>query len=266
MIKRFPLSVFLFLFISSGLCYTVNAQDSTKKAETEKKVEPVQQPVIKKAKPLYHYHRMYPATSAAQPATQPAAQAPAKPTATPVNDSATLKAQVDPAQLNDKSLNTQYQYLLSKVYHYQQPLIVALWKNVNDSLNHERNQLKTLQAKLNTQTRAVDSLKTDVNTKQQTLSESTAKVDSISMFGINLTKSTYNLIMFGLVIGLAIALAVVILTTAKYKHEARHRTELYEEIDEEYKNFKAKANEKEKKLARELQTERNKLDELLGRG
>jgi len=86
------------------------------------------------------------------------------------------------------------------------------------------------------------------------------------MFGIVLTKSTYNLVMFGLVIVLAIALTVVILTTAKHKYEAKHRTELYEEIEEEYKNYKAKANEKELRLARELQTERNKLDELLGRG
>jgi hypothetical protein len=41
---------------------------------------------------------------------------------------------------------------------------------------------------------------------------------------------------------------------------------LYNELDEEYKAYKVKSNEKEKKLARELQTERNKLDELLGRG
>ena len=266
MVKRFLLSAPLFILISIGLCYTANAQDSTKKAEPEKKVETVQQPVIKRAKPLYHYHRMYPAANTTRSTAQPVVQAPAKPAATPANDSAALKAQADPAQLNDKSLNAQYQYLLSKVYHYQQPLIVALWKNVNDSLNHQRGQLKALQAKLSVQTKAVDSLKTDVNTKQQTLAESTAKVDSISMFGIDLAKSTYNLIMFGLVIGLAIVLTVVILTTTKYKLEAKHRIELYDEIDEEYKNFKAKANEKEKKLARELQTERNKLDELLGRG
>ena len=72
--------------------------------------------------------------------------------------------------------------------------------------------------------------------------------------------------MFSLVIGLAIAFTVVVLTTAKHKYEAKHRTELYEEIEEEFKTYKAKANEKELRLARELQTERNKLDELLGRG
>ena len=71
---------------------------------------------------------------------------------------------------------------------------------------------------------------------------------------------------FRAVIVLALALVIVIATTAKNKHEAKYRTELYDELDEEFKAFKAKANEKELKLARELQTERNKLDELLGRG
>ena len=65
---------------------------------------------------------------------------------------------------------------------------------------------------------------------------------------------------------LASSLIVVISRSAAYRREAKHRTELYSELEEEYKTFKTKANDKEKKLARELQTERNKLDELLGRG
>ena len=145
-------------------------------------------------------------------------------------------------------------------------MIAALWKNVNDSLNRERGQIKDLKAKLAVSTKVVDSLKTDISSKDQSLSQSTSKIDNISMFGIDMQKSTYNLVMFGLVIGLAAALTIVVLTTAKYRHEAKHRTELYDEIEEEYKNYKAKANEKELRLARELQTERNKLDELLGRG
>ena len=42
-------------------------------------------------------------------------------------------------------------------------------------------------------------------------------------------------------------------------------TKLYSELEDEFKAYKTKAIDKEKKLARELQTERNKLDELLGR-
>jgi hypothetical protein len=264
MMKRLLLPGYLFLFLCICLCVTAtaNAQDSTKKAEPAK-TEAAKTATPLKAKPLYRHHRLYPV--ATPPAGAPASAATvAVPAA---KDTAKdLKTQIDPTQLNAKSLNGQYQYLLTKTLNYQQPLIAALWKNVTDSLNHERGQIKELKASLDTKNKILDSLKTDVSTKEQTISQSTSKVDSISLFGLNMSKSTYNLVMFGLVIGLAAALTIVILTTAKYRHEAKHRTELYEEIEEEYKNYKAKANEKELRLARELQTERNKLDELLGRG
>jgi hypothetical protein len=59
---------------------------------------------------------------------------------------------------------------------------------------------------------------------------------------------------------------VVIARSGSFRREARYRTQLYNELEEEFKTYKTKANDKEKKLARELQTERNKLDDLLGRG
>jgi len=61
-------------------------------------------------------------------------------------------------------------------------------------------------------------------------------------------------------------LAIIILRSAKHIHEAKYRSTLYDEISQEYQNYKVKANDKEKKLARELQDERNKLDELKNRG
>jgi hypothetical protein len=252
---------FLTLLLITGFCiFNAHAQDSLKKAEPEK--SEVKQPAVKPtaiksapAKPVRHYVRkavVIPAPTVAVPADTAKTNAQA--------------AQMDPNQLNDKSLNGQYQYLLTKVYHYQQPLIAALWKNINDSLAQARTQVKMAQAKLALQTKEMDSLKTSATTDSQTLAASNAKADAISVFGANMSKSTYNLVMFSLVGVLALALAIVIGTTAKNKHEAKYRTELYEEIEEDYKNFKAKAHEKELKLARDLQTERNKIDELLGRG
>jgi len=72
--------------------------------------------------------------------------------------------------------------------------------------------------------------------------------------------------MWGLVIGFGAIAAIVIAKSGNNSREATYRIKLYNELEEEYKVYKAKANEKEKKLARELQTERNKLDELTGKG
>jgi len=166
----------------------------------------------------------------------------------------------------DKSLNGQYQYLLTKVYHYQQPMIADLWKSITDTININKHKLKDATAKLTLETKIADSLKVEITTKNQGLEASNARVDSVSFLGTALTKSTYNLIMWGLVLVFGITAAVVIMRTGSYSREAKYRIKLYNELEEEFKTYKGKANEKEKKLARELQTERNKVDELLGRG
>jgi hypothetical protein len=166
----------------------------------------------------------------------------------------------------DKSLNGQYQYLLTKIYRYQQPLIGALWKSASDTLNSNRRKLLAVTSKIDAQTKIIDSLKTALTNKDQTLNASITHLDVIDVLGISIPKHVYNLVMWGLVLLFGITAAIVIACSAGYRREAKYRTELYNEMEEEFKTYKAKANEKEKKLARELQTERNKLDELLGRG
>ncbi|HVV56522.1 MAG TPA: hypothetical protein VHC47_14405 [Mucilaginibacter sp.] len=245
--RKYLLPVCVVFFICT---ISVNAfpQDTTKKAaHTKTTTKPVNRPE--------RFHQVGPVQIKSANTTTPSGQAKVNP-----------KRQIDPTQLNDKSLAGQYGYLLSKTYNYEQPLMGALWKNFMDTLNHERQLLRVSQAKLTAQNKVLDSLKADIASKDQSLSESSAKVDAISVLGMLVSKSTYNIVMFSLVGILILALVIVLSTTAKYKHDARYRMNLYEEIEEEYKTFKAKANEKEIKLARELQTERNKLDELLGRG
>jgi hypothetical protein len=165
----------------------------------------------------------------------------------------------------DKSLYGQYQYLLTKVYNYQQPLLAAFHKSIMDTLVQTRHALRDTSAKLVAANKNIDSLNTTIKTNQQTLSESNEKVNAIDFVGITLPKSTYNLIMWGLVIIFGVVAVIVISRSGSYSREAKYRTQLYNELEEEYRVYKAKANEKEKKLARELQTERNKLDELTGR-
>jgi len=169
---------------------------------------------------------------------------------------------VAPAAPADKSLEGQYQYLLTKVYAYQRPLIAALWKNVSDTLKTNHHKLADAQAKAIAQSKTIAGLQADANTKEQEGS----LADEISLFGISMSKGTYSLLMWGLVVVLAAVAMIVIYRSGSLKHEARYRAGLYTELEDEFKAYKTKTNDKEKKLARELQTERNKVDELMGRG
>ena len=177
----------------------------------------------------------------------------------------TAKSTPAPVNPQDKSLYSQYQYLMTKVYNYQQPLVAAFHKNVMDTLRLTRTTLKAAQTTVAAQIKTIDSLQSQVKTTDQSLSDATSKSDAISLLGVSMPKGTYNLIMWGLVIILAAIAIIVISRSGAYSREAKYRTQLYNELDEEYKTYKIKANEKEKKLARELQTERNKLDDMLGK-
>lgn len=238
------------ILLTLSIANLSNAQDSTKKATAVKAA--VKPAVTTTAKPNVPYKKSVTAT----PLTPGTVATPAP----------TARVQQQPAAPVDKSLRGQYQYLLTKVYNYQQPLVAALIKNYNDTLNVTRRQLKEAQATLAMQTKTIDTLKSSSATKDQAVAESKAKVDEVSLLGMPLSKSTYNLIMWGLVIGFGVIAVIVIARSGSHSREANYRIKLYNELEEEYKNYKTKANEKEKKLARELQTERNKNDELTGNG
>jgi Skp family chaperone for outer membrane proteins len=171
----------------------------------------------------------------------------------------------DTILMRDKTLSGQYKYLLTKTYHIQEPFITSFYKNLKDTINVERRKRQEAEAKLAVQTKTTNDLQTNVSEKEKSLAQSNARVNSVNFLGIYIDKSVYNLIMWGLVIALGATAAVVIIRSGSHSREARYRINLYNELEEEFKTYKAKANEKEKRLARELQTERNKVDELMGR-
>lgn len=197
------------------------------------------------------------------------AQAPVatqKPTA-PVKRS--TYASRDTVKNTDPSLNGQYRFMLSRtrtsadgykmVAGYR---LDQLWKSVSDTLRKERSERKGLQQKLTEQEKMVSYLKTEISGKDASLTENTNKVNEIRFLGIAFEKGTYNIIVWSLIGALAIALIIVIARSGKNIIEAKHRSQLYNEISDEYQAYKTKAVEKERKLARELQDERNRLDEL----
>ncbi|MBC8985775.1 hypothetical protein H9X96_08295 [Pedobacter sp. N36a] len=172
----------------------------------------------------------------------------------------------------DPSLRGQYEFMLAKSktingYKLINPARLAgFWKSVSDSINQNRKQLSAVKVKLAEQEKAVTALKAQISGAESSLASSNAKLDEINFLGMSFTKGKYNTIVWSLILILAAALAIVIIRSAKYIHEAKYRSSLYEEIAQEYQNYKTKANDKEKKLARELQDERNKLEEYKNKG
>jgi hypothetical protein len=198
--------------------------------------------------------------------SRPKTQAPLTGTQTPVNTGAAAK--IDTVTNTDLTLNGQYQFLLSRSrsingYKLVNPYrLTAVWKSVKDTLTKERAELIKSNTQIAEQAKTIDTLKRQAKGNETVVTNANAKLDEINFLGISFSKGSYNMIVWGIIVILAISLFVVIARSAKNILEAKHRTQLYDEITSEYHSYKAKASEKERKLARELQDERNIVEEM----
>lgn len=177
----------------------------------------------------------------------------------------------DTASVPDRSLAGQYKELIEKSSNYQgykvidQNRLASFRKNYMDSLSRERNKLTEAHSKIEDQSKVISGLKSDISSKDKNLAKSNALIDEVQLLGISVSKNAYSMVMWGLVLGLGLTLAFVLFQSTAYRKEARYRVKLFEELSSEFQAYKTKSTDKEKKLARDLQTERNKLDEMAGR-
>lgn len=177
----------------------------------------------------------------------------------------------DTVKNTDFSLNGQYQFMLSRSktingYKLINPgRLAGVWQSALDTLRKERNEFKTTKLKVAEQEKSIASLQNQINGQEDTLNTSNAKLNEISFMGMSFEKGTYHIIVWSIIAFLGIGLVVVIARSGKNISEAKHRKALYDEITAEYQAFKSKANEQQRKLARELQDERNKIEEMKGK-
>ncbi|OCX51785.1 hypothetical protein BEL04_17385 [Mucilaginibacter sp. PPCGB 2223] len=250
----------LFSLVLFGTCLSTFAQDTTK--HTVKKPQgivvpseyhPVTRPGFKHLGKNYkNYKRDSTLKAQSTTAIHP--------------DTAKTPVKLPPAQpaYVDNTILGQYNALNKNLGGYERGIVGAFYRNLMDTLNTARKALKDSSAKLAEQTKAMAGLQAGTAAKEQSLAESISKVNQMSFIGIPVAKTTFQYIMWGLVVVLAGAAITIYSLSGATRKEAAYRTQLYEELEEEYKAYKVKASDKEKKLARELQTERNKLDDLLG--
>ncbi len=181
----------------------------------------------------------------------------------------TVKAKIDSVKI-DPSLLGQYQLILNKSktlngYKLINPnRLSQFFQSVKDTLRTERKELSLANQKIAGLQKGVSGLKSEMAGTETSLAATNAKMDEISFLGVSFSKSNYNITVWTIILILALLLTLVFFRSAKNVNEAKYRTGLYNEVSQEYQAYKTKANEKEKKLARELQDERNRLEELKG--
>jgi len=172
--------------------------------------------------------------------------------------------------VEDKTLSLQERFLImkSKSQTYgdykviKEVVLDGVWKITRDSINGRKATMTTAKATIANLKAEGDSLKTALQQKEASVEGILYDSTHISVLGINMGKQFF----IGIVAIIFAALTLAILfVTGRLKlmySSIKEKADLVSTINGEYEEFRRKALDKQTKLSRELQNERNKLAEL----
>ncbi len=166
------------------------------------------------------------------------------------------------------TLARQYSEVLEKANSYQEYKVIrkaqldAFHRSVQDSLARIRKNLVLAQSKIEEQQTQLGSLNQTLLGKEKTIQASQYDNDRIAVMGMQVLKDRYiftNWIIIGLLLTIAIFAFVRYQMSNRVASAARRD---YEEVKQELESYRQKLLESKTSLGRELQTERNKIEEL----
>jgi hypothetical protein len=162
----------------------------------------------------------------------------------------TLETQFD--DINRKSTNYQIYKVISKE-SYQ-----GLKLNVLDSVKSLKEIISEKQIALNTEKNNIETTKNLLTKTKSELDIALEKDNSISLFGMLLSKTTYNLILWSIILALLLALSYFIFKFLRSNILTKQAQNSLNEVEQEFELHRKKTLEKEQKLRRQLQDEINK--------
>lgn len=133
-----------------------------------------------------------------------------------------------------------------------------LKNNVIDSINNIKELLSEKENLLKSKDENIKRLNTKIKKTQLNLDASITKENSILLFGLELKKTTYNIILWTLITALITGVGFLAYKFSNSNILTKEAENNLADIEEELKHFKKKSTEKEQKLRRQLQDEINK--------
>ena len=133
-----------------------------------------------------------------------------------------------------------------------------LKNNVIDSINNIKELLSEKESLLKSKDENIKRLNTKIKKTQLNLDASITKENSILLFGLELKKTTYNIILWTLITALITGVGFLAYKFSNSNILTKEAENNLADIEEELKHYRKKSTEKEQKLRRQLQDEINK--------
>lgn len=165
-------------------------------------------------------------------------------------------------------LNSRFAYMKATSQTFQDYKVIKevrldeFWKMTMDSVVKQRQAIKQSQLTIGLLTKQLAATGASVKTIQASMADLVHDSTHISFFGIPFNKWLFNVLVLAVVAGLSLFIVLLLGRTRLVNNAMKEKLDSLQSITDEFEQYKRKALEKEKKLSRELQTERNKLLEL----
>ncbi len=161
-----------------------------------------------------------------------------------------LKGQFDKIYRTSTTYQT---YKVIKIDKY-----IQLKENVLDSIKEINKEISEKDLLLKTERKNVNALNIELSNIKKELEDTLKKENSISFFGIQLSKTSYNIILWSIILSLSIGLSFFIFKFSRSNVLTKKAQENLIEVEKEFEQHRKKSLNREQKLRRELQDEINK--------
>lgn len=175
----------------------------------------------------------------------------------------------DILSLNSGTIDNQFEYILKKSGNFKgtngqayeavkRSMFLTLRAHTMDSLKTVHKNLSETQAVVKTQAKEISDLKTNLLNTQTDLDQTNTEKDNMALFGLQMSKSNYNVLMWSIIGGLLVLLIFFIYKFKNSNDITREANKNLTEIEEEFDEHRRTALEREQKVRRQLQDEINK--------
>ncbi|WP_121665721.1 coiled-coil domain-containing protein [Mesonia aquimarina] len=172
--------------------------------------------------------------------------------------------QEEQIQTEDSSINGQFTELIEEANNYQDYKVVKqvrlerLQKNTISEINSLNDEIEEANNTIQQQKKQVEKLSQELSNTKNKLTEANQQKEEINFLGIATDKTTYQSIMWLIVLGLVLILIFFIYKYKSSNAQTKEAKKRLQDAEEDYDDFRKKSLEKQQRLGRMLQDEKNK--------
>jgi len=175
--------------------------------------------------------------------------------------------QFDVEAQDGANLSEQYQNMIESSETFEKYKVIPITKVnafgqiMNDSVNTLKERVSSAKSAQQKAEAERDTAKSKMSALNNELEVAQNAVDDMPLFGLSMTKTTYNIVVWSIVVVLLVALIVVyvmFMNSFRLTRQAKKDKEL---VDQELEDLRKRSHDKQVVIKRELQTALNKLEE-----